>query len=72
MKILYLAVNPTYKLNNNSGYGAHIRGIIDAFEKNGHEIEILIGKEAVEEEVRESINKNSNGREETRIKNLKK
>ena len=72
MKILYLAVNPTYKLNNNSGYGAHMRGIIEAFKENGHQVRIVVGKEGVEEGDDKPTNKNSNGKEKSKIKTLKK
>ncbi len=68
MKILYLAVNPTYKLNNNSGFGAHMRGIIESFMNKGHQVRTLVGKEGFEK----SRNKNFNGRETSKIKTLKK
>jgi glycosyltransferase involved in cell wall biosynthesis len=44
MKILYLASNPTYKLDANSGYVSHIKGVINAFTKKGHQVNIIIGK----------------------------
>jgi glycosyltransferase involved in cell wall biosynthesis len=65
---LYLAVNPTYKLNNNSGYGTHMRGIINAFKEEGHQVRTLVGKNGIEK----SRNKNFNGGKTLKIKNLKK
>jgi glycosyltransferase involved in cell wall biosynthesis len=44
MKILYLVSNPTYKLDANSGYVSHIKGVINAFTKKGHQVNIIIGK----------------------------
>jgi len=45
MKILYLASNPTYRLNDNSGYATHMKGIINAFRNKGHRVETVIGGE---------------------------
>lgn len=45
MKIIYLASNPTYNLDSNSGYGTHMRGTINTFSKEGHMVRAIIGRD---------------------------
>jgi len=46
MKILYISPNPNILFDARSGAGAHIRGIIDAFESNVHAVyKIIAGNE---------------------------
>lgn len=45
MKILYLVSEPGYRIDAATGYGAHIRGVINAFRKHGNEVLTVVGKE---------------------------
>ena len=42
MKILYYSPHPHLNLSDPSGYGTHMREIINAFQENGHTVETLI------------------------------
>jgi glycosyltransferase involved in cell wall biosynthesis len=42
MKILYYAPNPHLSLNAQTGYGTHMREMIDCWKSMGHEVETLI------------------------------
>ena len=45
MKILYFSPHPDLKLSAQTGYGTHMREMILAFQKMGHEVLIFIGGE---------------------------
>jgi len=42
MKILYYAPNPNLSLNAQTGYGTHMREIINCWKQTGHEVQTLV------------------------------
>ncbi len=51
MKILYYSPHPNLQLYSPSGYGTHMREMIEAFQSHGHEVKTLImGGEEIPEE----------------------
>ena len=42
MKILFYSPHPTLYLEASTGYGSHMRGMINGFQEEGHKVEILV------------------------------
>jgi len=42
MKILFYSPHPTLYFNAPTGYGSHMRGMVQGFREEGHSIEILV------------------------------